>query len=322
MRFITRVKGWSNHEPAAGCQGCMDIRLQLFLGRLEFLRADEKDIVGRLVDRLEDWDSVSAADLSTWLGRTVRAQWSVRELRRRGEADLRALEKPGLTWLHRSSPVFPAALAEIADPPWGLWVRGEPLALDRSWVAIVGTRMPDETAKRAAFELGRDLADSGSVVVSGLARGIDGQAHRGSIEKGVTVAVLGHGIDAISPSSHRSLARRVLASGGALVSEYAPGEPAFGYRFIERNRIISGLARSVVVVQAPSRSGALATSDFALDQGRDVFVHSCGLEGERGAGTRRLALQGAPVVGGAEDVLKLWQTGNVTRQGEFDWGRR
>lgn len=298
----------------------MDIRMGLLLGRLEFLRAAEKDLVGRYLDRPEDWERVSAADLSTWLGRTVRAGWNARELRRRCDTDLRALEQPGLAWVHRSSPGFPAALAEIADPPWAVWVRGEALALDRPWAAVVGTRQPDERSKRAAFDLGRDLASAGAVVVSGLARGIDGQAHRGAIEMGLTAAVLGHGIDTVAPSSHKTLARRVLASGGALVSEYGPGEPAFAYRFIERNRLISGLARSVVVVQAPARSGALATADFALDQGRDVFVHRDGLEGERGAGTRTLARQGAPVISGADDVLSLWQTGGVARQTEFDWG--
>jgi DNA processing protein len=298
----------------------MDIRMGLLLGRLEFLRTVEKDIVERHLGRFEEWDHVSAADLSTWLGRTVRAGWNTRELRRRVEVDLRALETPGLAWLHRASPAFPAALAEIADPPWAVWVRGEALALDRPWAAVVGTRQPDERSKRASFALGRDLAAAGAVVVSGLARGVDGQAHRGAVETGLTVAVLGHGIDTVAPISHRGLARRVLAASGALVSEYGPGEPAFAYRFIERNRLISGLARSVVVVQAPARSGALATADFALDQGRDVFVHRDGLEGERGAGTRNLARQGAPVIGGADDVMKLWLSGGVVRQTEFDWG--
>jgi len=297
----------------------MDIRIGLLLGRLEFLRADEKDLVGRRLDRPEDWDHVSAGDLSTWLGRTVRARWNAGELRRRVADDLRALGRPCTAWLHRSSGAFPAALAEISDPPWALWVRG-PLALDRPWAAVVGTRMPDEPSKRAAFALGRDLASGGVVVVSGLARGIDGQAHRGAVETGLTVAVLGHGVDIVAPSSHRALARSILGSGGALVSEYGPGEPAFAYRFIERNRLISGLARSVVVVQAPARSGALATADFALDQGRDVFVHGAGLRGERGAGTRRLAQQGAPVIGAASDIVRLWASGNVARQPEFDWG--
>jgi DNA processing protein len=182
--------------------------------------------------------------------------------------------------------------------------------------------MPDERSKQAAFELGRDLADAGAVVVSGLARGIDGQAHRGALETGLTVAVLGHGIDSVSPPGHIGLARRLLARGGALVSEYGPGEPAFGYRFVERNRIISGLARTVVVVQAPARSGALATADFGLDQGRDVVVHLAGLDGERGAGTRNLARQGAPVITGAEDVLNMWKEGSIGRagaQGVFEW---
>ena len=196
------------------------------------------------------------------------------------------------------------------------------MVLDRPWVAVVGTRGPDERSKRAAYGLGRDLAGAGAVVVSGLAWGIDGQAHRGAVETGVTVAVLGHGIDGVSPVGHQGLARRILAAGGAMVSEYGPGEPAFGYRFVERNRIISGLARTVVVVQAPVRSGALATADFGLDQGRDVVVHAEGLEGDRGAGTRNLARQGAPIIFGAADVVKMWNEGSVGRLGlqqDLDW---
>jgi DNA processing protein len=303
----------------------MEVRTGVMLGRLEFLRAAEKAAVGEKLDRPEDWAKVTLGDLETWLGRPVRARWSWPELRRRWEGDLRFLDRPGTGWLPRGSPGFPAALAEIADPPWALWTRGEPLRLDRAWVAVVGTRMPDEAAKRAAFALARDLAAAGAVVVSGLARGIDGQAHRGAVEAGVTVAVLGQGIDWVSPLGHAALARRLLACGGALVSEYGPGEPAFGYRFVERNRLISGLARTVVVVQAPARSGALATADFGLDQGRDVVVHRAGLDGERGAGTRNLALEGAPVIGEAGDLLAMWKEGSVRRGGpqrEFEWGER
>lgn len=303
----------------------MDRRLGLLLGRLEFLRAAEKGTVAERLDRPEDWARVTAADLETWLGRPVRARWNWSELKRRWEDDLRFLDRPGAGWLLRGEPGFPAALAEIADPPWALWTRGGTLALDRAWVGVVGTRMPSEAAKRAAWDLGRGLAEAGPVVVSGLARGIDGQAHRGAVEAGLTVAVLGSGIDQIAPVGHQGLARRIAASGGALVSEYGPGEPAFGYRFVERNRIISGLARTVVVVQAPVRSGALWTADFALDQGRDVAVHRVGLEGERGAGTLALVRQGAPVVDGASDVMTMWASGAVSRfgrQGELDWGER
>lgn len=301
----------------------MDRRMGMLLGRLEFLRTAEKNTVALHLDRAEDWQKVGPADLETWLGRPVRARWSWGELRRRWEGDLRYLDRPGVGWLARGEPGFPAALAEIADPPWALWVRGGTPALDRSWAAVVGTRMPDEEAKRAAWSLGRDLAASGAVVVSGLARGIDGQAHRGALEAGLTAAVLGSGIDLISPSGHRGLARRIAASGGCLMSEYGPGEPAFGYRFVERNRIISGLARSVVVVQAPVRSGALLTADFALDQGRDVVVHAAGLCGERGAGTRTLARQGAPVITGGAGLIEMWKdgsTGKTGAQGEFEWG--
>ncbi len=300
----------------------MEIRMGLLLGRLEFLRNAEKELVGERLSSPDDLSRVSAADLETWLGRSVRARWSWPELKRRWEGDLRVLEGDKFQWLPRGSSSFPAALAEIADPPWALWVRGGTLALDRAWVAVVGTRLPDEGCKKAAYELGGDLAASGAVVVSGLARGIDGQAHRGAAEKGLTVAVLGQGVDEVSPRSNEALARRILSGGGSLVSEYAPGEPAFGYRFIERNRIISGLSRTVVVIQAPARSGALATADFALDQGRDVVVHAAGLSGERGAGTRNLARQGAPVISGANDVTDMWREGFVGRAGgqpEFEW---
>ena len=300
----------------------MDTKMGLLLGRLEFLRTAEKVVVGRHLDRPEDWGKVEPSDLETWLGRPVRARWSWPEVRRRWEGDLRFLDRPGVAWLAWGSTEFPAALAEIADPPWALWVRGEALALDRAWAGVVGTRMPDEASKRAAFDLGLNLARAGVVVVSGLARGIDGQAHRGAVETGLTVAILGQGIDSVSPPGHLGLARRIVASGGAMVSEYGPGEPAFGYRFVERNRIISGLARSVVVVQAPVRSGALLTADFALDQGRDVVVHRAGLEGERGAGGTNLARQGATVIGGADDLMQMWKDGSVGQagaQGEFEW---
>lgn len=299
----------------------MDRELALLLGRLEFLRTAEKQVVGNHLDRAENWSRVTPADLETWLGRPVRARWDWRDLRRRWQGDLAFLLRPGVDWLAQDDPGFPAALNHVADPPWGLWVRGC-LDLERPWVAVVGTRQPTEAAKTAAFALGHDLAAAGAVVVSGLARGIDGQAHRGAVEAGLTVAVLAHGVDTVLPVGHRGLARRMLASGGALVSEYGPGEPAFGYRFVERNRLISGLARTVVVVQAPQKSGALWTADFALDQGRDVVVHAEGLEGERGAGTRGLADQGAPVVIGAAEVLQMWREGAVRPhrgQGEFEW---
>jgi DNA processing protein len=141
-------------------------------------------------------------------------------------------------------------------------------------------------------------------VVSGLARGIDAEAHRGAVDGGgYTLGVLGSGIDRVSPSSSLPLARRILERGGALVSEYPRGVPPEAAHFPARNRIISGMARSVVVIQAPERSGALITAEYALEQDRDLLVHAVGLCGAAGAGTRSLWQQGAPVVRSAANVL-------------------
>lgn len=120
------------------------------------------------------------------------------------------------------------------------------------------------------------------------------------------MAVLGNGIDQIYPVSSRPTARALLDRGGAILSEYPPGVPPLQYHFPARNRILSGLCRAVVIVQAPERSGALITAEYALDQGRDLWVHAAGIPGSAGAGTRRLADAGAPVVSGAADILRDW----------------
>ncbi|MEI8094067.1 MAG: DNA-processing protein DprA [Spirochaetales bacterium] len=293
------------------------LELRLLINRLEFLHADEKDLV---LERLEgpwDWKKIGPLDLQHWLGRVVRGRWDPQEVARRVAGDLRFLDRPGSWILQRGTAEFPAVLDELPDPPWLLWGRGR-------WqeglrVAVVGTRSPSEPAKRAATDFGRELAQTGAVVVSGLARGIDACAHWGALDGGVTVAVLGIGIDTVSPESNRRLAGRILAAEGALVSEYGPGEPALAYRFVARNRLISGLCRSVMVVQAPAKSGALITADFALDQGRDVVVHRAGLDGERGAGTRELARQGAPVLENAAGLEEVWNSETAGRAGEQVW---
>ena len=190
-------------------------------------------------------------------------------------------------------PGYPAALAEITDPPLVLYHRGRLPEAEAPWVAVVGTRHPTGAARRAACELGGGLARLGAVTVSGLALGVDSAAHRGSVEAGgVTLAVLGNGIDRVYPRSSEALARRILLAGGALLSEYPPGTLPLAHQFPARNRIISGMCRTVVVVEAPERSGALITADFALQEGRELFVHADGLRrggraGDAGAGRRR-----------------------------------
>ena len=168
---------------------------------------------------------------------------------------------------------YPALLAELHDPPARLHQRGGATEiLSRPAVAIVGARSCSRYGAQAARDIACELAAAGVVVVSGLARGIDGEAHRGALAGGgLTVAVLGCGIDRDYPRAHAELARRIAES-GLVVSEYPPGIEPAPWRFPARNRIVAGLARATVVVEARERSGALITADFALELGRDVFA--------------------------------------------------
>jgi DNA processing protein len=194
----------------------------------------------------------------------------------------------------------------IHDPPRELWIRGDgDLALlERPAVALVGARACSPYGRAVARSLARELAASGVVVVSGLARGIDGEAHRGALEAGgPTVAVLGCGIDRDYPAAHADLARAIVAD-GLIVSEYEPGVEPAPWRFPARNRIISGLSLAVVVVEARERSGALITVDFALEQGRDVLVVPGEITSALSAGTNALLRLGAAPALGVNDVLE------------------
>jgi DNA processing protein len=177
-------------------------------------------------------------------------------------------------------------------------------------VAVVGTRKPSAQASAQAFEIARGLGYNGISVVSGLAIGIDSMAHRGNIEGGApTIAVLGSGLDEVYPSSNRQLARRVLETGGVLLSEYLPGTGPRKWNFPARNRIISGLSRGVVIVEAPQKSGALITARFSLEQNRELWVASAGVK-EGGVadrrGTVKLASEGAQIIFSASDILSAW----------------
>ncbi len=211
----------------------------------------------------------------------------------------------GIRWLPRSSPAFPASLGAIFDVPAGLFLRGTPASdiLDRPAVAIVGARACSPYGAHVARMLGRELAAAGLVVVSGLARGVDGHAHRGALDVGgQTVAVLGCGIDRDYPAAHAELARNI-AETGLIVSEYAPGVYPAPWRFPARNRIVAGLAQVVVVVEARERSGALITADLALEEGREVFAVPGEITSSLSAVSNRLLRNGAAVVTEVADVL-------------------
>jgi len=200
---------------------------------------------------------------------------------------------------------YPALLAQLHDPPPRLWLRGDAVdALARPAVAVVGARSCSAYGSQVARSLARDLAGAGLVVVSGLARGIDAEAHRGALEAGgATVAVLGCGIDRDYPARHAELARRIVEAGGLVVSEYEAGVEPAPWRFPARNRIIAGLALATVVVEARERSGALITADFALELGREVFAVPGEITSDLAAGTNRLIRQGAAPLLEVEDVL-------------------
>lgn len=222
------------------------------------------------------------------------------------DAYRRRLAAAGLSWVGRGDAHFPARLRLIHDPPPGLFVRAStpPDLGDRPTVAIVGARACSVYGSTVAHALARDLAAAGAVVVSGLARGVDAAAHRGALEAGTTVAVLGCGIDRDYPRAHATLAAEVVAR-GAIVSEYPPGVEPAPWRFPARNRIVAGLADATIVVEARDRSGALITADLALDEGRYVLAVPGEITNALSRGTNHLLRLGATPVTGVGDILAV-----------------
>jgi DNA processing protein len=210
--------------------------------------------------------------------------------------------------VQRAGPGYPPLLRAIPDPPPVLWLRGDVPAglLALPAVAVVGARACSSYGRSVARTLGRELAAAGLVVVSGLARGIDAEAHRGALDAGgLTVAVLGCGIDRDYPAAHRELASRIIER-GLVVSEYEPGVEPAPWRFPARNRIIAGLCAATVVVEARARSGALITADFALEDGREVMVVPGEITSAVSAGSNALLRLGATPVTRTADVLEVF----------------
>jgi DNA processing protein len=207
--------------------------------------------------------------------------------------------------LSRQDAEYPKLLAAISDAPDTLFVRGTLPESATPCVAIVGTRKATTEGKRLACGLARELASRGVVIVSGLALGIDAAAHDGALEaKGRTLAVLANGLDAVYPASNEHLASRIIAMGGALISEYPAGTPALPHQFLARNRIVSGLSLGIIVVEAPIHSGALATARHAANQGRELFVTPGPTGHPNFAGSHMLLRNGARIVTSADDVLE------------------
>lgn len=230
----------------------------------------------------------------------IRAKWTPSFVRRVKEE----LVRRRITALTVFDPEYPEYLKEIAQPPWVLYIRGDASLLSGICFAVVGTRKPTHYGRRMARKMASEIASRGWVVVSGMAAGVDSEAHRGALEAGgKTVAVLGTGVDVVYPRHLRRLYAELVEK-GAVCSEMPPGTAPHPGLFPRRNRIISGLSVGTLVVEAAERSGALITADCSLEQGREVFAVPGPVTSEKSAGTNRLIQQGAKCVTGVQDILE------------------
>jgi DNA processing protein len=224
------------------------------------------------------------------------------DIRAAADQELERTAKAGISLLCWDDDDFPDWLLTIPDPPILLYVKGKTNVLSNQGISIVGSRAASTYGLKMAEDLGRQLARQGLTVISGLALGIDAAAHRGALASGgITIAVLGCGLDVIYPEQNRKLFE-VIPANGAIVSEYPLGTSPDAFRFPARNRIISGLGQGVVVVEATQRSGSLITADLALDQGREVFAVPGRADSIKSTGTHRLLQAGAKLVLDVNDI--------------------
>ena len=241
------------------------------------------------------------------IGFDVRAIESLRETRQTLDLDrlVGLVEASGAHVLTWDNSDYPSLLRQIPAAPPVIFVRGGFEPVDQWAVAIVGTRRLSAYGRLVAHDLATGLARNGITIVSGLARGIDGVAHRAALEAdGRTIAVMGCGIDRVYPPEHRDLAHAIVAGQGALVTDFPLGTEPSSANFPARNRLISGLSLGVVVIEAGERSGALITARFALEQDREVFAVPGNINSPVSVGTNRLIQQGAKLVMGIEDILE------------------
>jgi DNA processing protein len=272
----------------------MELADLVALSRLPLLRRRLVDAVrladavdGRLVTALDSLGNPEGADA----------------LRAQAATALGLAQQKGIRPLAWDSADYPPALTTIPDPPLVVWIRGAALDWSPLAVAVVGARAASSASREVARDLGKGLALAGVTVVSGLARGCDGAAHQGALAAGGrTIAVLGCGVDVTYPPEHETLAQEIALT-GALLSELAPGTPPLPHHFPLRNRIIAGLSRAVVVIEAHERSGSLITAACALEQGREVMVVPGPVRSGRNRGAHALLKDGAALVESAADVL-------------------
>jgi DNA processing protein len=223
---------------------------------------------------------------------------------------MQAYRDRGIEIVTRFDPLYPEWLSQIAQPPWILYANGNTKLLNRPCIAMVGTRTPTAYGKKVAFQLAQELAESGMTVVSGLARGIDSEVHRGALTRsaaGSTIGVLGCALDTVYPPENKSLYAQV-GENGLLLSEFPLGTPVHPGLFPMRNRIIAGLCLGTIVVEAADKSGSLITADQALEASRDVFAVPGPITSPKSSGTLSLIKQGAKTVTCVQDILEEYES--------------
>ena len=201
---------------------------------------------------------------------------------------------------------YPALLKQTKQPPLLLFVKGDPQLLSQQQLAMVGSRQPTPTGRKVAFNFAAELTQQGYLVTSGMARGIDSESHKGALSAGgLTIAVLGHGLEQVYPTSNKALAQ-AIAEQGALVSEYFPDVQARAEFFPQRNRIVVGLSIGTIVVEAALKSGTLISANLAAEYSRDVFAVPGSIYSPQSAGCHALIQQGAKLVTGVADIIEEW----------------
>ncbi len=256
-----------------------------------------------LIETERTFDTVSKGEIRRFF-RFSRNVESSASLLRRAEAILHDMERHNISLTPITSSAYPPRLKEIYDPPFVLYHQGEiPQGITCS---VVGSRNIPTEVSTAAFAFGLELALSQVPLVSGFAYGVDISAHRGTLAGGGQgVVVLGSGHKHLTPRAHYTYVKKTLSLGGAIISEYPPDTEARRYSFPQRNRIISGLSPWTLLVGAPKKSGALITADFALEQGRDVFVHPVGITKSWGAGGALLVETGAELIEHLDELASV-----------------
>lgn len=308
------------------CMTDTSLKLLTALTRIRFLSCGEKLQLLKKLDNVSALALLSKKDLELMTGRSIRAGWNPEHIQARAERDVQLMEQYGISLVVYGDEDYPALLKELSDPPFALYYRGDISCLKAPCLGIVGTRHADMTGLRAASASAQSCARKGITIVSGLAAGIDGAAHKGALDasledgtSGKTAALLGCGVDIIYPPAHKKLAGAILNRGGCILSEYPLEEAPKPYYFPERDRLISGLSAGILCIEAPQKSGALITVDFAIEQNRDVWFHPAAIPyAERDvrerhkenmdvfmlpSGVLKYIQEGAPVADDIQDVI-------------------